>query len=486
MMKSFASSAGENSPAPLSIGRRARRALALTVALTLPLQNIAWAVCSNGTSFPAGGFVVGSAALPVAANWSPGVFTGTAGSLFIPDTSVFEHNDPTQPLTGGGHNWVFDQGSTLCKETDIGAAGAVATGWSIPPNSPTDCVVLPIVQGGVFRNLGDIPYQGDVITPTCDPTALSAPGLPNSRNTYFNQLGCSISASHNGGVPVATTPQTATSYLFVAGIKGGLFSISLDNVTTPVVGGDAGKTVGPLNYYSTIPEGQKLTNAIVSKDGQFALATSDKGGTYIYGCFNPLGDPGDPKLPLNPNFFVPPGPTVQCMQVGNNALQRDLTDSFGPDNQPYFGGQRVVNSFDVVPGGTARSAWPQCIFDQNGSLSIADAFAHNRTNGCGNATSNFGFVSALITQPQAMISHTGTPYMYVGPIGGTVVQFKVGVDPISGLSTYKFRTYGTGFSLITGLGVADDLQSLMVFSDPSAIGLAGQEVVTKVPLCEDM
>ena len=484
MMKAF--EGGAHSAAPLSIGRRARRALALTVALTLPLQNIAWAVCSNGTTFPAGGFVVGSAALPTASNWSPGVFTGTAGSLWIPDTSVNEHNDPTQPLTGGGHNWVFDQGSTLCKETDTGAGGAVATGWSIPPNSPTDCVVLPVVQGGVFRNLGDIPYQGDVITPTCDPTALSAPGLPNPRNTYFNQLGCAISASHNGGTPVATTPQTATSYLFVAGIKGGLFSISLDNVTTPVVGGDAGKTVGPMNYYSAIPEGQKLTNAIVSKDGRFALATSTRRATYIYGCLNPLGDPGDPSLPLQPGFFVPPGPTVQCMQVGNNALAVDLTDAFGPDNQPYFGGQRVVNTFDNVPGGTARSAWPQCIFDQNGSLSIADAFANKRANGCGNATSNFGFTSALITQPQAMITHTGTQYMYAGPIGGTVVQFKVGVDPISGFSTYKFRTYGTGFSLITGLGVAEDLKSLMVFGDPSAIGLAGQEVVTKVPLCEDM
>ena len=51
-----------------------------------------------------------------------------------------------------------------------------------------------------------------------------------------------------------------------------------------------------------------------------------------------------------------------------------------------------------------------------------------------------------------------------------MVRFKVGVDPIAGLSTYEFRTYGTGFSLVTGLGVADDLKSLMVFSDPSALG----------------
>jgi hypothetical protein len=40
--------------------------------------------------------------------------------------------------------------------------------------------------------------------------------------------------------------------------------------------------------------------------------------------------------------------------------------------------------------------------------------------------------------------------------------------------------------LVTGLGVADDLQSLMVFTDSSGLDLAGQEVITKLPLCEDM
>jgi hypothetical protein len=44
----------------------------------------------------------------------------------------------------------------------------------------------------------------------------------------------------------------------------------------------------------------------------------------------------------------------------------------------------------------------------------------------------------------------------------------------------------TGLSITTGVGIAEDLQSLMVYTDPSAIGLAGQEVVTKLPLCEDM
>ena len=137
-----------------------RALLATTAALSLGAQN-AWAVCSDGTTMPTDGFVVGrDPQVLTAANWSANVFTAPAGSIFIPDTSVNEANDPTKPLTGGGHNWVFDQGSTLCKETDVGAGGAVATGWTIPPNTATDCVLLPIIKGGKVTNLGDIPLQG--------------------------------------------------------------------------------------------------------------------------------------------------------------------------------------------------------------------------------------------------------------------------------------------------------------------------------------
>ncbi len=110
-------------------------------------------------------------------------------------------------------------------------------------------------------------------------------------------------------------------------------------------------------------------------------------------------------------------------------------------------------------------------------------------NGCGNAAPNFGFSSALVTQPSALIPHVaanGDMYMYTGPLGGTVVQFKLTVDPFSGLTNYQFRTILTGISLTSGLGIADDLKSLMVMTDPSAVGLAGQGVVTKLPLCEDM
>jgi hypothetical protein len=459
---------------PLQTNRKLKRILASTAALTLLMHDFAWAVCSDGNSLPAGGFVVGVPPVQSASNWSPNVFTGTTGSLWIPDTSTNEHNDPTLPLTGGGHNWVFDQGSTLCKVTDVGPAGQLATSWQIPPNNPTDCVILPVIKNGQVTNLGDIPYQGDAITPTCDPTLLS----PNPNNTYFNQLGCSI--SHG----VATTPATATSFLFVAGIKGGMFSISLDNVSNPSVGGEAGKTVGVQNYYAQIPEGSLLTNAAVSKDGQFAIVTSLRRDIRVWACLNPLGDPGDPSLPIDPNFSITPGNAVSCMEVGFNNLQTDLTTAFGPDNQPYFGGQRVVTSYDAVPGGNFPSAWPNCIWQTVGGASLADAFANGLLDGCGDAQPNFGFSSALITQPPAIISHGN--YMYVGPVGGNVIQFAVTINPFDGTSKYQFRTYITGLSILTGLGIAGDLQSLMIYTDPTTLGLAAQEVVTKLPLCEDM
>jgi hypothetical protein len=455
-----------------------KRLLAATTALSLGVQNLAFAA---SCPLPAGGFVVGRD-LPNPANFSENVFTGTAGSLFIPDSSVHEHNDPAQPLTGGGHNWVFDQGSTLCKVTDVGPAGQVAAGWEIPPNSPTDCVILPIIKGGRVTNLGDIPYQGQVITPTCVPSRLSTAGHPNPANDALNQLGCSI--SHG----VATTAHTATSWLFVAGIKGGLFSVRLDNVPTAVKGAEAGKTAGPQDYFSAIPEGQKLTSGAVSPDGMFAMATSNKRETVVFACLHPLGDPGDPSRPINPNFFVPQASQVKCMQVGSNFLQTDLTTFFGGDDQPYFGGQRVVNSFDSDPGGVYPSAWPNCIWKNNGSLSLADAFAKNRQNGCGNAVPNFAFTSALITQPQAFATHVaanGDKYVYISPVGGTVDQFKL-TKNLDGTTRYQYRTYLTGVSIVTGLGVADDLKSLIVMGDPTAIGLAAQEVMTKVPLCEDI
>ena len=111
------------------LGKRARRMVATATAFTFFCQNFAWAVCADGTTFPPGGFVAGH---PPVTIWSPGL-TGD-GSVFVPDNSVFEHNDPGQPVTGGGHNWVFDVNS-FCKAIDIGPAGGTPTAWTVsfPP-----------------------------------------------------------------------------------------------------------------------------------------------------------------------------------------------------------------------------------------------------------------------------------------------------------------------------------------------------------------
>src|SRR5215475_11737013 len=180
-------------------GRRLRRVTAVAIASTFLTQNFAWAICSDGTSFPAGdqGFVNGTLP-PSLQNMSPFIFTGTAGSVFIPDNSTFENNDPvngtsTVALNGsglaglpiaavGGHNWQFDQGSTTCKASNTGTAGGAAAGWNIPPNTTTDCFVLPVVKLGpqgniIFQNFGTVPITSQAIVTTCDPNALATAAL---------------------------------------------------------------------------------------------------------------------------------------------------------------------------------------------------------------------------------------------------------------------------------------------------------------------
>jgi hypothetical protein len=485
--------------------RWSRALLATTAALSFG-QNAAWATCLDGTTFPTGGYRIGVAPVAVAANWSPNIFTATEGSFFIPDSSTIDQT--TGAPTGGGHNWAFDQGSTLCKQGDAGSA-AGTTEWILPPNTSQDCIALVIVKNGRVTALGDIPFQGSVITPTCDPTKLSTAAAPNPANTYANQLGCSISASSHGGVPVATNAHSATSYMFVAG-KGGMFNYQLTN------NGALGKTVDLYSYYSDIPEGLQLMSGQVSADGQFAFAVSNRRGQQeIWACIDPLGNPGDPAKPLNPNFLVPNASTVFCGGIGQTGLDTNLASTFGPDGQPYIGGQRVVNSFLNTPGGVQGGAWPQCIHFGGGAPNVSGWALHdviladlssstyqsngnaqnvgrttiaNIANKCGTMTANAGFNSPLITQPSSLLSHVaadGTGYIYTGPLGGLVIQAHLGKDGV-GRTTYKTRTYLSGVSLSTGLGVADDLGSLMVMTDPSAVGLAGQEAITKTPLCEDM
>ena len=273
--------------------------------------------------------------------------------------------------------------------------------------------------------------------------------------------------------------------------QNGLVVVQLANVATPFIGGDAGKIVGPFDIYSDIPAGQKLTSAAVSPDGMFAIATSSRRVQSVFACLNPLGDPGDPSLPIDPNFSIPPASQVKCMSVGANGLLVDVATAFGPDNQPYFGGrasasgQNNVSSFNADPGGSSPTAWPQCIFFATGVTNLQTVFDLHSGNHCLTARPNIGFPAATVVLPQALIGHGS--YMYAGSLGGPVVQIKVTVDPVTGLSQYTSRTYLSGLSsFTTGLGVADDLNSLMTFTDPSGVGSAGQEVIVKAPLCEDM
>jgi len=64
-----------------------------------------------------------------------------------------------------------------------------------------------------------------------------------------------------------------------------------------------------------------------------------------------------------------------------------------------------------------------------------------------------------------------------------VVQFKVTIDPVSGLSQYRIRGYAAGLpAFLSGLGVADDLKSIMVYGQTNGLDF----VTVKLPLCEDL
>ena len=105
--------------------------------------------------------------------------------------------------------------------------------------------------------------------------------------------------------------------------------------------------------------GAKPTSASVSPDGMFAMITSVRNQQAVFACLHPLGDPGDPtQQPNFASFSYTQTTAAKCMQVGMNNLKQDITTTFGPDNQPYFGGQRVVNAFNGNPGGSFPTAWP--------------------------------------------------------------------------------------------------------------------------------
>ena len=102
----------------------------------------------------------------------------------------------------------------------------------------------------------------------------------------------------------------------------------------------------------------------------------------------------------------------------------------------------------------------------------------------------------------------GRKYMFSAGVGQPTVQARI-TQTADGSSHYTIRTYfsnGNGFT--TGIGVAPDMNfttagsvdthgnptpnplatgsgSLIVMTDPTGLGLAGQEIMSRLPLCED-
>ena len=552
-------------------GRNIRQITALAIATTFLTQNFAWAVCSDGTTFPAGnqGFVYStlSTVAPSLANMSPNMFTGTAGSVFIPDNSSFENNNSavgpsTIALDGsgiaglpvaavGGHNWVFDQGSCTSKATDTGPADQPATGWTFTSNTTTDCILLPVVKtvNGqiIFTSFGVVPLQSQAIVFTCDPTALAtAPLTPNPRNTRLNQIGCSIQRLFTGAF-TAADQTTGPAYLVVSSINGGLFTQKLDN-TPNNAKGDSGRVISELRYFNDIPDGTKLTNAAVSPDGHYVIATSIRRNPNVWMCNMPFGDPGRIDSPpvdnatfaqsydtlaINPN-------AVKCLtSVATTGLSVTLSNLFGPDGQPYVGGQSGLRAIGANPGSIfLPSAWPQCIAFNKGETFTLPAIYPYQAAAIGNPTvGNYNAVAQLdaaindvvhkhsnggcafsgnvsgspVVQPQSLAGYTasnGHMYMFSAGLGQPVEQVRI-TQATDGTSHYTFRNYfsgGTGFT--TGVGVVPDMSftgtgtvdtaghptpnpaatgsgSLIVMTDSSGLGLAGQEVMSRLPLCED-
>jgi hypothetical protein len=335
---------------------------------------------------------------------------------------------------------------------------------------------------------------------------------------------------------------------------GGMFTQKLEN-TPNTAPGDAGRTISELRYFNDIPDGTKLTNAAVSPDGHYIISTSIRRNPNIWMCNMPFGNPGridSPPVDIG-TFAVsydtlaanPQG--VKCLtSVATTGLSVTLTNLFGPDAQPYMGGQRTITSAGGIgsnPGSIfLPTHWPQCIVFGKGETitlpaiypyqaaainnptvgnynavavldaAIDDVVRHKHANGgCGTFGGNAGFSANPVIQPQTMAGYTasnGNKYMFTAGVGQPTVQARINQNA-DGSSHYVIRTYfsnGNGFT--TGIGVAPDMNfttagsvnslgaptpapgatgsgSLIVMTDPSGLALAGQEIMSRLPLCED-
>jgi hypothetical protein len=238
--------------------------------------------------------------------------------------------------------------------------------------------------------------------------------------------------------------------------------------------------------------------------------------------------------------------SVKCMnQIGLTGLQVTLSNVWGVDNQPYLGGLKTtapavgaVTTAGTTGGNpgswTSPSAWPQCIALGKGETftlpavypsqsaqvgnynavatldaAIADVFAKHKNGGC-----QFGPNAGFSGSGQSLatyVASNGNMYMFAGGTGQSFEQARLTIDA-TGATNYNTRTYfslGTGtFGTITGVGVAPDMNfatggsftttgaatpaagatgsgSLIVMTDVSGLGLAAQEAMTRLPLCED-
>jgi hypothetical protein len=282
----------------------------------------------------------------------------------------------------------------------------------------------------------------------------------------------------------ATTPQTAATFLFTAGVKSGLFSYQLTNFPLVSPGMDAGKVnSGGFVYYAQIPQGQKLDWSVITPDGQYLLGGSSNNNDTVFACRNPLGDPGDPTQPLPSMaaFGVTQDASqnnttgVQCMQIGQGGDSRVKGLAIGADGQPYIAGVNIVSNF---------TNFPACITTGT-NFTIAQAFAAKSTNHCGIATPNKVINTdpsgvAIRNETFALVSHG--QYLYRALKGGIVYQVKV--DPVKGATAMRF--YATTFANPFGVGFSEGLKSTMVYDDQSGLGLAAQVIVRKMPICEDM
>jgi hypothetical protein len=470
------------------------------------MQNFAWAVCSDGQPFPdptanPGGFVAGLSRTSV---WVPrGTLTNTLGSVFVPDTSQFEFNSAALgPATDGGHDWIFDQGTTTCKATHVGPAGGTATSFQTPAAvSSPDCFFLPVVRGSTtitvtvgfnpngtaitqqvtsiqIGGITDIPQVSDVITPTCVPGNLTQGAIPNPANTYFNQLGCALS----GGVAVDAAH--ATSYMFSPGIHSGVNRVVLVNMGGGP-GTEAGKGVIARDTY-TAPAvlNDRLDFVVVSKDsagrpdGKLVFAGSRHTSANVYACLNPFGDPGDPAKPLPANFFLAPAGAVNCRQIGNAGQSRIEGMVVGGDGQLYVANNAQVTNF---------SNFPACVTAQfpNGGPSCQSVINPDINSAPG--------VPLIKAETAAFAGHGN--YLYRSILGGTITQYQL--PPVFGQPIHQ-RTYALGYATPTGISFStprfpspgtfvssDGLNSMLIYNDTSSIGAPATEIVARLPICED-